>query len=75
MDWNGTKPPSGAGECAGPRLLQYAFEQNLKPLALAEFWWWQSPKSDFWQHEQFYPACKEKCAPILDFMLSKRKKG
>ena len=75
MDWNGTKPPSGAGECAGPRLLQYAFEQNLKPLALAEFWWGQSPKSDFWQHEQFYPACKEKCAPILDFMLSKRKKG
>ena len=75
MDWNGTKPPSGAGECAGPRLLQYAFEQNLKPLALAEFWWGQSPKSDFWQHEQFYLACKEKCAPILDFMLSKRKKG
>ena len=69
MDWNGTKPPSGAGECAGPRLLQYAFEYNLKPLALAEFWWGQSPKSDFWKHECFYPACKEKCAPILDFML------
>jgi len=69
MDWNQTKPPSGAGECAGPRLLQYAFEHNLKPLALAEFWWGQSPKSDFWQHEQFYPACKEKCAPILGFML------
>jgi len=69
MEWNGTKPPSGAGECAGPRLLQYAFEHKLKPLALAEFWWGQSPKSDFWKHEQFYPACKEKCAPILGFML------
>lgn len=69
LDWNGTKPPSGAGECAGPRLLQYGFEHNLKPLALAEFWWGQSPKSDFWQHEQFYPACKEKCEPILGFML------
>lgn len=62
-------PPAGAGECAAPKLLQYAFQQNMKPLAMAEFWWGLSPKSDYWKHGQFYPACKEKCAPILAHML------
>lgn len=63
------KPPSGAGECAAPKLLQYAFLNKLKPIAIAEFWWGQSPKSAFWKHQQFYPACKEKCEPILAHML------
>ena len=63
-------PPSGAGECAAPKLLQYAFQHQMKPLALAEFWWGQSPKSDFWKHKHFYSPCKEKCEPILAHMLS-----
>jgi tRNA pseudouridine32 synthase / 23S rRNA pseudouridine746 synthase len=63
------RPPSGAGECAAPKLLQYAFTNHLKPIALAEFWWGQSPKSVYWQHGHFYPCCIEKCKPILDFML------
>lgn len=63
-------PPSGAGECAGPKLLQYAFQHQMKPLALAEFWWGQSPKSDAWKHGHYYPACSEKCGPILEHMLS-----
>ena len=62
-------PPAGAGECAGPKLLQYAFLNNMKALALAEFWWGQSPKSAFWKHGHYYPCCKEKCAPILSHML------
>ena len=62
-------PPSGAGECAAPKLLQYAFQHRLKPIALAEFWWGLSPKSEFWKHGQFYPPCQEKCAPILAHML------
>ncbi|MDQ6476856.1 pseudouridylate synthase [Dyadobacter sp. LHD-138] len=62
-------PPAGAGECAAPKLLQYAFQRNMKPLAMAEFWWGLSPKSDNWKHRHFYPACKEKCAPILAHML------
>lgn len=63
------KPPSGAGECAAPKLLQYAFLNRMKPIAMAEFWWGLSPKSDFWKHGHFYPACKEKCEPILAHML------
>ena len=62
-------PPAGAGECAAPKLLQYAFQNSLKPLAMAEFWWGQSPKSAYWKHGHFYPACREKCAPILGYML------
>ena len=23
-------PPAGAGDCAGPKLLQYAFQQNVR---------------------------------------------
>ena len=58
-------PPAGAGECAAPKLLHYAFENQLTPIAMAEFWWGQSPKSEIRKHKQFYPACKSKCEPIL----------
>lgn len=63
------KPPAGAGECAAPKLLQYAFRHEMQPLALAEFWWGLSPKSDYWKHGHFYPPCREKCASILKYML------
>ncbi|UKJ08100.1 RluA family pseudouridine synthase [Solitalea lacus] len=63
------RPPAGAGECAAPKLLQYAFLHDLKPLAMAEFWWGQSPKSEVRIHGQFYPACRGKCEPILAHML------
>lgn len=62
-------PPAGAGECAAPKLLHYAFQHHLKPIALAEFWWGQSPNSEIRKHKQFYPACKSKCEPILAHML------
>ena len=62
-------PPAGAGECAAPKLLQHAFLHQLKPLALTEFWWGQSPKSATWKHGHFYAPCKEKCEPILKHML------
>ncbi|MES2266722.1 MAG: pseudouridine synthase [Bacteroidota bacterium] len=63
------KPPAAAGECATPKLLQYAFKHGYKPLAMAEFWWGAAPKSEIRQHKQFYPACTGKCKPILAHML------
>ncbi|QYK02600.1 RluA family pseudouridine synthase [Shewanella psychrotolerans] len=63
------QPPAGAGECAAPKLLQYAFAHGLTPLAIAEFWWGASPKSEVKQHKQFYGACHGKCQPILNHML------
>jgi len=62
-------PPAGAGECAAPKLLQYAFTHQLTPIALAEFWWGMSPDSEVKVHQEYYPACRGKCEPILSHML------
>ena len=62
-------PPAGAGECAAPKLLQYAYLHQLEPLAMAEFWWGNSPKTEIRHHGYFYPSCKSKCEPILGHML------
>lgn len=62
-------PPAAAGECAAPKLLQYAFKHQLKPIALAEFWWGKPPKNKEKVQGVFYPACKNKCRPILEYML------
>lgn len=63
-------PPAGAGECAAPKLLQYAFANGLTPICMAEFWWGDSPKSEIRKHGQYYPACQGKCKPILGHMLA-----
>ncbi len=65
----GTLPPAGAGECCAPRLLHYAFNNSLQPVCMAEFWWGASPVGEVRHHGHFYPACRSKCKPILDFML------
>ena len=62
-------PPAGAGECALPKLLQYAYLHQLKPLTMAEFWWGDSPKNEIRYHGYYYPSCKGKCEPILQHML------
>ena len=63
-------PPSAAGECAAPKLLQYAFLNKLKPITMAEFWWGTEPKSAIRKHKHFYPSCQSKCFPILNHMLT-----
>jgi tRNA pseudouridine32 synthase/23S rRNA pseudouridine746 synthase len=63
------KPPAGSGECAAPKLLQYAFANNLKPIAMAEFWWGVSPNAAVRKHQNYYPACQGRCKPILTHML------
>ena len=63
-------PPSGAGECAAPRLLQHAFKMGYRPITMAEFWWGATSKDEMRQHKQFYPACRGKCQPILSHMLA-----
>lgn len=65
----GDLPPSGAGECAAPKLLHYAYTHALTPICLAEFWYGKSPSSEIRKHGYFYPACKTKCLPILTHML------
>lgn len=62
-------PPGGTGDCCAPKLLQYAYQHDLKPVCMAEFWWGPSPKSEVRHHGQFYPACSGKCKPVLAWML------
>lgn len=62
-------PPAGAGECAAPKLLQYAYLHNLTPLCMAEFWMGASPRGEVRHNGAFYPACNSKCKPILMHML------
>ena len=63
------KPPAGSGECSAPKLLQYAFLNDLEPICMAEFWWGKSPNSKIRTHKNYYPACQNRCKPILTHML------
>ncbi len=63
------EPPSGAGECCAPKLLQAAYLYGWQPVCMAEFWWGDSPKDKVRLHGAYYPACRSKCLPILGFMM------
>lgn len=62
-------PPSGAGECCGPKLLQEAYCRGWKPLAMAEYWYGRPKDGEVRIHGNHYPACRGKCLPILSWML------
>jgi tRNA pseudouridine32 synthase/23S rRNA pseudouridine746 synthase len=64
------KPPAGSGECSAPKLLQFAFDKDLTPISMAEFWWGISPNSAVRKHKNYYPACQGRCKPILTHMLN-----
>ena len=65
----GGDPPSGAADCAAPKLLAAAREAGLRPLALAEFWWGAPPPGGGRVEGMFFPACRQKCGPVLPFLL------
>ncbi len=62
-------PPGGTGDCCAPKLLQYAFLHQLHPVCMAEFWVGESPQGEVRHHGHYYPACQNKCKPLLEFML------
>jgi len=65
----GLVPPGGTGECAGAKLLEYAYRHGYKPIAMGEFWYGKSPAKEIRRHGSFYPSCTSKCGPLLGFML------
>ncbi len=54
-DERGTEPPAATGECAAPKLLQFAFKNGYQPVAMAEFWWGKSPEGEVRRHGAYYP--------------------
>ncbi len=66
---DGIIPPGGTGECAAPKLLEYAYRKRLKPLAMGEFWYGRSPETAVRTQGHFYPSCTSKCGPLLGYML------
>ena len=65
----GLVPPGGTGECAAPKLLEHAYRNSLKPLAMGEFWFGKSPETAVRTQGHFYPSCTSKCGPLLGYML------
>jgi hypothetical protein len=61
--------PTGTGDCCAPKLLNHAVKNRFTPLGIAEFYWGRTNRSASRLHGRFYPACAEKCRPILGFML------
>lgn len=62
-------PPSGAGECCAPKLLQATYLQGWHPLAIAEYWYGRGKEGEVRIHGRHYPACRGKCRPVLGWML------
>jgi len=65
----GLVPPGGTGDCAAPKLLQYAYSNGLTPLSMGEFWYGESGGSQVREQGRFYPSCTGKCGPLLTFMM------
>ena len=66
---HGLVPPGGTGECAAPKLLEYAYRNGLEPLAMGEFWYGRSPQTAVRTQGHFYPSCTSKCGPLLGYMM------
>lgn len=62
-------PPSGAGECCAPKLLQAAYLRGWQPVSIAEYWYGKPRDGEVRIHGMHYPACRGKCLPVLGWML------
>ncbi|MBE6251345.1 MAG: hypothetical protein E7111_06765 [Bacteroidales bacterium] len=69
FEGQGLVAPGGTGECAAPKLLEYAWRNGLTPLAMGEFWYGKPSDTAVRTHGRFYPSCTSKCGPLLGYML------
>ncbi|NQZ59607.1 MAG: hypothetical protein HRT88_19320 [Lentisphaeraceae bacterium] len=65
--------PTGAGDCCATKLINEAARLKLKPIGISEFFWGRETRSGARHQGQFYHACKEKCQPMLGYMLCEKK--
>ena len=62
--------PTGTGDCCAPKLLNHCATHNLIPVAMAEIWWGETSADGQKVARRFYPACTERCQPLMGFLLS-----
>lgn len=60
-------PPTGTGDCCAPKLLDFAFKNQLKIKSLAEIYFGKSNK--FRTSGKSYSPCDERCGLILPVIL------
>lgn len=61
--------PTGTGDCCAPKLLNHAAHKGIIPIGISEFYWGRANRSGTRQHGHFYPACTDKCNPLMGFLL------
>lgn len=60
-------PPTGTGDCSAPKLIDFAFNNNLKIISLSEVYYGKDNATKV--SGKKYPPCEERCALILPAML------
>lgn len=63
----GKLPPTGTGDCCAPKLLSYAFANNLEPISMDEVFYGSDSKNKI--NGISYPPCDERCGYILPYIL------
>lgn len=63
----GKLPPTGTGDCCAPKLLSYAFENNLEPLSMDEVYFGKDTRNK--QNGVSYSPCDERCGYIFPYIL------
>ena len=60
-------PPTGTGDCCAPKLLNFAFKNNLTPLSMCEVFYGKSTEKKISGCK--YSTCDERCGLILPEIL------
>lgn len=60
-------PPTGTGDCCAPKLLNFAFKNNLTPLSMCEVFYGKSTENKV--SDCKYSPCDERCGLILPEIL------
>lgn len=60
-------PPTGTGDCCAPKLLNFAFKNNLTPLSMCEVFYGRSTEKKISGCK--YSPCDERCGLILPEIL------
>lgn len=60
-------PPTGTGDCSAPKLIDFAFKNNLKIISLCEVYYGKENKTK--KQGEKYSPCDERCGLILPAML------